>query len=274
MKVFISWSGNESKSIGEKIRTWLPGVLQVVKPYFTPDDIEKGARWNSEISKELEQSEFGILCLTRDNLNSPWLIFESGALSKKLENSNVCPILFGITNNDLKGPLKQFQATLFKKEEMKQLLKAINSKLEDHKLSDSVLENVFEKWWPDLETDIEKILNSGKNKDVKPIRTDRDILEEILGLSRFATKNTQEINIGVHPEAVEILLSNYIKLHNENVTGHGDYQETLDTLQEMQKAIIHIADKSKQRTREISKLTNTIDAFTFKYEKDEEEIPF
>lgn len=276
MKVFISWSGKESKSIGEKIRTWLPGVLQAVKPYFTPDDIEKGARWNSEISKELEQSEFGILCLTRDNLNSPWLIFESGALSKKLEKSNVCPILFGITNNDLKGPLKQFQATLFKKEEMKKLLKAINSKLEDHSLIDSVLENVFEKWWPDLETDIEKILRSEKDKNVEPIRTDRDILEEILGLSRFAIKNTQGTSIGIHPQAVESLLLNYNKLHNENITGHGGYQETLDILQEMQKAIIHIAGKSRERTKEITELANTIEAFTFKYEKDEEEkeIPF
>ncbi len=44
MKVFISWSGNNSKKLGETLRDWLPAVLQVVKPYFTPSDTEKGTR--------------------------------------------------------------------------------------------------------------------------------------------------------------------------------------------------------------------------------------
>ena len=41
-KVFISWSGDLSKKIAEELRFWLPAVLQFVKPYFTPNDIEKG----------------------------------------------------------------------------------------------------------------------------------------------------------------------------------------------------------------------------------------
>ena len=41
MKVFISWSGQHSKKLGEALRDWLPGVLQLVTPYFTPSDIEK-----------------------------------------------------------------------------------------------------------------------------------------------------------------------------------------------------------------------------------------
>ena len=54
MKVFISWSGELSKQLGQALRQWLPGTLQSVKPYFTPADIDKGAKWESEISKELE----------------------------------------------------------------------------------------------------------------------------------------------------------------------------------------------------------------------------
>ncbi len=42
-KVFISWSGELSNKLAEAVRQWLPGVLQFVKPYFTPSDIEKGA---------------------------------------------------------------------------------------------------------------------------------------------------------------------------------------------------------------------------------------
>ena len=45
MKVFISWSGEESRDYGEAIREWLENTLQRVEPYFTPEDTEKGTRW-------------------------------------------------------------------------------------------------------------------------------------------------------------------------------------------------------------------------------------
>ena len=116
MKVFISWSGELSKQLANAFQTWLPSALQTVKPYFTPSDIEKGARWETEIAKELDESSVGILFLTRSNLNSTWLIYEAGALSKKLDKSKVCQFVFELTPSDLQGPLQQFQATENKKD--------------------------------------------------------------------------------------------------------------------------------------------------------------
>ena len=48
-------------------------------------DIEKGARWENEISLRLAESDLGIICLTPDNLEEPWVLFEAGALAKKLK---------------------------------------------------------------------------------------------------------------------------------------------------------------------------------------------
>ena len=144
MKVFISWSGPHSKKLGEAIRDWLPGVLQLVIPYFTPSDIEKGTRWSTDIAKELEESKIGILCVTKDNLHSDWILFEAGALSKRLQKSLVCPILFGITNTDLAGPLKQFQTTEFEKNDFHKLMTVINAQLDEHKLPQKTLDIVFE----------------------------------------------------------------------------------------------------------------------------------
>ena len=117
-RIFISWSGELSKALGEAIKDWIPKVLQTVKPYFTPNDIEKGARWATEISGELGASHLGIICLTRDNQHSPWILFEAGALSKNLDESKVCPILFDFDTAELKGPLASFQATKFNKEDI------------------------------------------------------------------------------------------------------------------------------------------------------------
>lgn len=185
MKVFISWSGDYSKLVGEALRDWLPSVLQTVKPYFTPSDTEKGTRWSTDIAGELDNSKVGIFCVTRENINSQWLMFEAGAISKKVEQSLVCPILIGIDNSDISGPLTQFQTTLFNKTDVKKLVNSINNANTDNKLGDSVLNNVFNKFWPDLEQRVETITaESIKREQTRAPRPDRDLLEEILDLSR------------------------------------------------------------------------------------------
>lgn len=181
MKLFISWSGFKSKKLANELRNWLPLVIQLVKPYFSPDDVDKGSRWASEISKELENSDAGIICLTRNNLESAWLMFEAGALAKSLDKSRVVPILFDIEPVDIKGPLAQFQATKFEEEDMLRLLKMINTTLGADALDQKVLEASFNVWWPRLNDQIHSIL-TGPNEDesISEPRSDREIMEEIL----------------------------------------------------------------------------------------------
>jgi len=187
-KVFISWSGELSKKLAEEIRVWLPGVLQFVKPYFTPNDIEKGTRWSSEIATELDNSNAGIICLTKDNLNKPWILFEAGALSKHFGKSNVCTILFNFDSADFTGPLTSFQATKFDKTDFKKLLMTINNTGGEFKLESAVLNDVFEMWWPKLESKVNSILNTHVNEKENNLRSEREILEEILELTRMNAK--------------------------------------------------------------------------------------
>lgn len=184
-KVFISWSGDLSKKLAEVIRDWLPSVLQFVRPYFTPNDIEKGARWASDISVELEKSDVGIVCLTKENMNNPWILFEMGALSKNLRASRVCPILFGIKDADIEVPIAMFQNTKFNRNDFKQLILTINEAEGETKLEERTVEKVFDKWWPELEENIDKILAGHNSSEIGNQRTERDILEEILQLSRL-----------------------------------------------------------------------------------------
>ena len=99
MKVFISWSGNKSHKVAMIFREWLPSVIQSLEPYVSSEDIDKGARWSSDIAKELEDSTFGILCVTMDK-------------------SFVTPFLFDIKRSEVNGPILQFQSTVFEKEDM------------------------------------------------------------------------------------------------------------------------------------------------------------
>ncbi len=196
MKVFISWSGEKSQKLAEALKDWLPAVIQAVKPYFTPEDIEKGARWSSEISKELEESRIGIICLTRTNLNASWIMFEAGALAKSIKKSRVIPILFDVEPSELQGPLLQFQATSFNKKDFFKLIKTINSALEENSLEVKVLESVFDKWWSEIEKTVTNILENSKNIEELEPRSDRELLEEILDITRasfYDGKNSNNV---------------------------------------------------------------------------------
>lgn len=224
MKVFISWSGDKSRKLAQALKDWLPSVIQAVTPYFSPDDLEKGSRWSSEISKELEEASVGIVCLTKTNLQAPWLMFEAGALAKTVERSRVVPLLFEVQPSDIKGPLVQFQATEFSKKDIKKLVKTINSALGDRQLTTVVLDKVFEKWWPEFERNVNSVLMETDQTDNSPHRTDRDILEELLEISRatFYEPSTNAIDLLLPIEKLGLPKETLYSLKSEAIHYIGD----------------------------------------------------
>ena len=191
MKVFISWSGEKSKTVAYALRDWLPNVIQAVEPWMSDTDLDKGSRWNSDMSSILEEAKIGIICLTPENLDAPWILFEAGALSKSLDETYVCPYLIQVESANIEGPLVQFQMTKANKNDTKKLVDTINRALEiDNKALDNVqLDKTFEIWWPQLE----KALKNIPDNQVKhePQRSEREILEEILELARIQAKHRE-----------------------------------------------------------------------------------
>ena len=188
MKVFISWSGNISLKVAQLLRDWLPYVINAIEPYVSSEDIDKGARWSTDIAKELEDSSFGILCVTRDNLNAPWLSFEAGALSKTMEKSFVTPFLFDIKRSEVQGPILQFQSTIIEKEDIKRLLKTLNKACGGASIPDERLDKSFEVWYPTLENELNQLKSEVVRSDDESSEDDSvhssEVLEEILELSR------------------------------------------------------------------------------------------
>lgn len=189
MRVFLSWSGPRSAALSRALRDWLPNVIQAVEPWMSESDIDKGARWSSEIAGELEAAHVGIICLSADNTVSPWLHFEAGALSKTLQKGLVCTYLLDLEPTDVPWPLAMFQATRANKEETRQLLLTLNKALgENAALLPERLDRAFERWWPELATHIEKA--SAPADSQKSRRSERELLEEILTLLRHRTSET------------------------------------------------------------------------------------
>jgi hypothetical protein len=190
MKLFITWSGDTSKAIATALRNWIPPLVQSVEPFMSETDIEKGSQWDQIISLQLDESYAGIVCLTPDNLTSPWLLFEAGALSKS-ENSasRVFTYLHGLKPSQVESPLSRFQHTLATKEDTKRLLFDIRKLAPSNPtLTDEMLGKMFEMAYPELEQQINRAPSS-----LRPAqRHTREMTEEILEIVREIQRRIQE----------------------------------------------------------------------------------
>lgn len=207
MKVFLSWSDTTSHKVALTLRDWLPSVIQSVVPYVSSEDIDKGARWSTDIAKELEDSAFGILCVTKENLHAPWLTFEAGALSKKLDKAYVSPFLFDIKRSEINGPILQFQSTVFEREDIRKLVKTINKACGEEQLKEERLDKAFEVWYTNLEKELLQI--KPVVKEVVQKKTEnghQEILEEILELTRINQKILRSPEIVLPPEYIRQIL--------------------------------------------------------------------
>jgi hypothetical protein len=227
MKIFISWSGDRSKALAIALRDWFPLVLHYVEPWLSDKDIEAGARWAVEIGKNLEDSNFGILCVTQENLRSSWLLFEAGALAKSMQNSHVVPLLLDLDFSEVSGPLSQFQAKKIQDSSMVEVLRAINKKA-PQPIGDARLSQLFDVLWPQLDAIIKAIPRTAITSST-PVRPEREILEELVTTIRSLDGRLRNLEQELlpapwEPEAREMVKNgkkiNAIKLVREQ-TGLG-----------------------------------------------------
>ena len=166
MKVFISWSGDRSNKLAHALKEFLSGVFQSVTVWMS-EDMSPGVRWSQELNEELETSRFGVLCLTPENLNAPWLLFEAGSLAKSVSQSRVVPYCLGVQRADVPSPLAQFQITDADEAGTRRLVESLNSTLESP-LGEIQLLRTFNAWWPQLKSQIETILPSVNPNNFAP----------------------------------------------------------------------------------------------------------
>ena len=76
--VFKSWSGTLSKKIAYLVQNWIATTVQHANPFVSDKDIDAGDRGLVEIEENLNKIRVGIICLTAENKNSPWLNLKRG----------------------------------------------------------------------------------------------------------------------------------------------------------------------------------------------------
>lgn len=265
MKIFLSWSKIRSGKLAEIFSDWLPNVLQYVDIYLSsdPESLGMGERSFSNIQQNLEESSFGLIFVTPENIDSPWINFEAGALSKKMD-AKVVPILYESNLLMLdKGPLKQFQSAKdLSKKNIYDLIKSINNSKESHKIKEDRLETIFEKWWPDLEQKVNNIPDVSKDKSSKKEPSSDELIKEIYNkvskqdefIKRQSNFNKQRPSI--NPIAMKDLKKSYILLQeyideDDSFIDNDDLFNRYETVRKLKRAITHIEKKMSKESSEI-----------------------
>jgi hypothetical protein len=179
MRIFLSWSGDRSKAAALGLKSLLESTFPEAVDVFISDHIDAGETWARRLENELEQSQFGVLCLTQDNFQAPWLLFEAGAIAKKFDSARVVPYLIdNLPAAADRSPLAQFQHVQANREGTLRLVKSINAVRENPQINERRLEDLFKGWWRDFE-DTLKALAAPAEKQPNP-RSDRELLETVL----------------------------------------------------------------------------------------------
>ena len=122
INIFISYSGEKSRKMAEAFKKWLPSVHHVFQPFISHIDIMSSI-WIDDLRNALNTADAGILCVTMENMENPWLMFEAGALlMSKSNHSVVIPFLLEKEYTELKSPLNLFHTRHFEKGSIKGLL--------------------------------------------------------------------------------------------------------------------------------------------------------
>ena len=209
LRVFISWSGDLSRSVAGALREWLPSIFDLVDPWMSDADIGSGARGLEEIHSTLSRCSFGIIVVTEENQHSAWLNYESGAISKSISDSQtrVIPVLVDISApSQLTGPLAQFQARKLDEEGM---LLVVDSMAAELGVTTETAKERFAAFWPKLSDRVDSALNSkvvagaSKNKQ----RSVPDMIEEVLTQVRDLSRTVDGMSFALQgrPELIPLI---------------------------------------------------------------------
>ena len=176
MDVLISWSKKQSREVASVFHGWLPKVVPGLRPWMSNKDIDKGKQWFDELQTFLREATSCIICVTSENVRSPWIYYETGAIAAKKQDVLVCPYLVGIgTSMIADGPLTQYQCTEATKEDTLALIRSLNKALATPH-DDGLLVGNFESKWREFGEELTRILAMEATASADFVETEADTL--------------------------------------------------------------------------------------------------
>lgn len=192
MKVFLSWSGTYSRTHADIFREWIALIFPDIDFFISSQDIDMGERGIEKIEQNLSMYEFGVIFVSRESLNAPWLYYEAGALSRELKDARrrVAPLLIDCSISEIANtPLSFYQGCVLNREGVERICNSINQILARPR-TENVLGKSLDAFWPDFAARLERI---EKPSEKKPRITNDLIIREIYDLKKILVRMQNRI---------------------------------------------------------------------------------
>lgn len=184
MKVFISWSTPRSMALGKAIKQLLRRTITQGDHWISDEDVGSGTFAEAEIVARLAESTFGFVCLTNENRDRPWPIFEAGALAREVATGGgrLVPVTLDYGLSRLSGPLKGYQGlAATDKIKWQKVVHEMNA-LTDAPVSSDVLHEHFGAAYSQFEDAVDAIPKSRHKAPREPTPEER--IEELTAAVR------------------------------------------------------------------------------------------
>jgi hypothetical protein len=127
-----------------------------VTSFVSYANIEAGERWFDRLVIELGKADAAIICLTPENLRSPWLHFESGMVSRL--KGILFTYFLGTDAGTIQDPLKQIQVMLSTESDTKRLARKLAALAQ---VSQTALDFLWADAWEGLAAVISEVETPG-----------------------------------------------------------------------------------------------------------------
>lgn len=198
--IFLSWQGPRSKAAALAMYDWLPLVLQSASPWISKHDIGLGKISLPEIQIALASIEVGVFFVTVDNATAPWMLYEAGAISKKvMVDALVCPYLLdGQDPGSVPKPIGMYQSTPSDEDGTLVLVKTIHNAIKGG-LTEGQVEKVFKMWWPELKKKLDGLPPAGATA---PKPSDGEMLESLVETTRAIQGQLASVSAQINADRV------------------------------------------------------------------------
>jgi hypothetical protein len=175
MEVFLGWSGQRSRRVAEELHDWLPQVTNA-EMWISTHEIAAGAVWPEELDRALERASAAVICVTRENLASPWIFFEAGKLATGFRKRIICYLLHLPKLPD-GSPLSLHQSVTADERGTKELVRSLNAVVREtrtrlrkkHSVDRMKEPDKFRRFWPSLRSKLNEIGQSPPGRVSMPM---------------------------------------------------------------------------------------------------------
>ena len=127
MTVYIGWSGEVGRKTADILRRWLSAILSDSITFASDNDM--GTAWRDALQQQLNTSDYALLCVTRENIQSStqsfWLAYEAGILTAA--SRRIVPVLLDVSPAELIAPLRQFPCIEATEDDFWRLIQEMNT---------------------------------------------------------------------------------------------------------------------------------------------------